>query len=58
MHFCDRRDSQQFELLEYGIPFVQINICLLADEVGVTTTDTLNLGEGVHHLLLSIDVGV
>jgi hypothetical protein len=40
------------------IPLVQVNIGLLADQVGVTTTDTLYLGEGVHDLLLSIDVGV
>jgi len=36
----------------------QINIGLLADQVGVTTTDTLDLGQGVHNLLLAIDVGV
>jgi hypothetical protein len=37
---------------------VQIDIGLLADQVGVTTTDTLDLGQGVHDLLLAIDVGV
>ena len=37
---------------------VQVNIGLLADQVGVTTTDTLDLGQGVHDLLLAIDVGV
>lgn len=41
-----------------SIPLVKVHIGLLADKVGVTTTDTLDLGEGVHHLLLSIDVGV
>lgn len=40
------------------IPLVQVDIGLLADEVGVTTTDTLDLGEGVHHLLLAVNVGV
>lgn len=37
---------------------VQVDICLLADEVGVTATDTLDLGEGVNDLLLAVDVGV
>ena len=36
----------------------QINIGLLADQVGVAATDTLYLGQGVHDLLLSIDVCV
>jgi hypothetical protein len=41
-----------------NIPLVQINIGLLADQVGVTTTNTLDLGQGVHNLLFAIDVGV
>ena len=41
-----------------GEPFVEINVCLLADQVGVTATDTLDLSQGVHDLSLSIDVGV
>lgn len=36
----------------------QINIGLLADQVGVAATDTLDLGQGVHDLLLAIDVCV
>jgi hypothetical protein len=36
----------------------EINIGLLADQVGVAATDTLDLGQGVHDLLLSIDVRV
>src|SRR5690242_16514540 len=36
----------------------QINIGLLADQVGVAAADTLDLGQGVHDLLLSIDVRV
>lgn len=41
-----------------GIYLVQIHIGLLANQVGVTTTDTSDLGERVHNLLLSLDVGV
>jgi hypothetical protein len=37
---------------------VQVDIGLLADQVGVSATDTLDLGQGVHDLLLAIDVGV
>lgn len=42
----------------YSSPLVKINIGLLADDVGVSTTDTLDLGQGVHRLALSINVGV
>lgn len=40
------------------VPFVQINIGFLADQVGVSSTHTLDLGQGVHDLLFAIDVGV
>lgn len=40
------------------IPLVQIDIGLLANQVGISATDTLDAGQGVHDLLLSIDVGV
>jgi hypothetical protein len=36
----------------------QIDIGLFADQVGVSATDTLDLGQGVHDLLLAIDVCV
>jgi hypothetical protein len=37
---------------------VEVNIGLLADQVGVTATDTLDLGQGVHDLLLAVNIGV
>jgi len=40
------------------VPLVQVHIGFLADQVGVTATDTLDLGQGVHDLLLSVDIGV
>lgn len=40
------------------VPLGQVDIGLLADQVGVTTADTLDTGQGVHNLLLAIDVGV
>jgi hypothetical protein len=39
-------------------PLVEVNIGLLADNVGVTTTNTLDLGQGEHDLALSLNVGV
>ena len=42
----------------FHIPLRQVDISLLADEIGVTATDTLDLGQGVHDFLLSIDVGI
>lgn len=40
------------------VPLVQIDISLLADQVGVSSAYTLDSGQGVHNLLLAIDVGV
>jgi len=36
----------------------KVDIGLLADQIGVAATNTLDLGQGVHDLLLAIDVGV
>lgn len=41
-----------------NLPLVQVDISFLADQVGVSTTDTLDFSQGVHDLLLSIDVRV
>lgn len=40
------------------VPLGEIDIGLLADQVGVTAPDTLDPGQGVHDVLLAIDVGV
>jgi hypothetical protein len=42
----------------FALPFVEIDISLLADKVGVTTSDTLYFGQCVHDLLLSLDIGI
>ena len=39
-------------------PFVQIDISLLAHQIRVPTSHALYFGQGVHDLLLAIDVGV
>ena len=41
-----------------GIPLVQIHIGFFANQIGVTASDTFDLGEGVHDFLLAINVGV
>ena len=40
------------------VPLVEVDIGLLADQVGITTANTLDLSQGVHDLALSIDVGI
>lgn len=47
--------------LRYGdsyVPLIKVHIGLFANQVGVSTTDTLYLGQSVHYLLLAIDVGI
>lgn len=39
-------------------PLVEINVRLLADQVRVPTTNTLDLSQSVHDLLLAFDIGV
>lgn len=39
-------------------PFVKINVCLFANEVGITTPDTFDFGQGIHNFPLSIHIGV
>ena len=41
-----------------NVPFVHVNIGLLADDVGVATTNTFDGSQSVHNLLLTINVGV
>jgi hypothetical protein len=53
----------RFEPFRWGkagacVPFVQVNIRLLADQVGISSAHPLDLRQGVHDLLLAIDVGV
>lgn len=43
---------------ELSRTLVQVDIGLLADEVGVSAADTLDLGQGVDNLLLAVNVGV
>ena len=42
----------------YDAPLVQIDIGLLANDIGVSPTDTFDLSQRVHDLAFSIDVGV
>lgn len=46
------------ELREINIPLVEVDIGLLADQVGVSSTDTLDLSKSVHDLAATLNVGV
>ena len=39
-----------------AVPLVEVDVGLLADQVGVAAADTLDLGQGVHDLLFAIDL--
>jgi hypothetical protein len=54
----DGDDSLELFGGELTSALVQIDISLLADQVRVSATDTLDLGQGVHDLLLSVNIGV
>jgi len=54
----DGDDALEFFWGEFTGTFVQVHVSLLADQVGISTTDTLDLGQSVHDLLLAIDVCV
>ena len=56
LHDCD--DSLKFLNSEFTGSLVEIDIGLLAHEVGVSTTDTLDLSQGEHDLVLAVDIGV
>ena len=52
---CASKEKKK-KIFQRDIPLGQINIGLLADQVAVSATDTLDLGQGVHDLLLAIDL--
>jgi len=54
----DGDDSLKFFGCKFTSALVEIDIGFLANQVGITTSDTLYLGQGVHDLLLSFDIGV
>ena len=54
----DGHDSLQLLLGQLTGTLVQVNVGLLANQVGVSSTDTSDLGQGVHDLDSAIDVGV
>lgn len=54
----DGHNSLQLLLSQLTSSLVEVDIGLLANQVGVTTTDTLDGGQGVDDLDSTIDVGV
>merc|ERR1719225_1171477 len=45
-------------LTELTSAFIKINVSLLEDKVGITTTNTLDGGDGEHDVPLTINAGV
>ena len=43
---------------DYFVPLVEVNISLLADDVRISTTDTLDLRQRVHDFTFTLDVCV
>lgn len=54
----DGDNSLQLFLGQLTGTLVQVNVGLLTDQVRVSSTDTSNLGQGIHDLDSTIDVGV
>lgn len=54
----DLDNSLQFFLGQFTSSLVQIDISLLTDQVGVTATNTLDGGQSVNDLDVTIDVSV
>ena len=44
--------------MRVGLPLLEVDVGLLADDVCVSSSDSLDLGQGVHDLPSSINVGV
>jgi hypothetical protein len=44
--------------LKPNAPFVKINIRLLADQIGVTATNTFDFCQGEHDFAFPIDIGI
>ena len=40
------------------IPFIQINIGFFANQIRITSSNTLDLGKSIHNFLLAIDIGI
>jgi hypothetical protein len=55
---CCKTNNSSSEIGAITVPLVEVDIGLLADQVGITTANTLDLSQGVHDLALSIDVGI
>lgn len=55
---CSYLDSLELLLSDLTSALVQVDLRLLADEVGEATADTANLAQGIHHLAGAVHVGV
>lgn len=56
LHYC--HNSLEFFDSKFSGSLVEIDIGLFANQVRVSTTNTLDLCKGEHDLVLSIDIGI
>jgi len=54
----DGNETLKLIRVELAGALVEVDISLLADQVGVTTANTLDFGQGVHDLAFAVNVGV
>jgi len=54
----DGDDSLQFVRVEVASTLVEIDIGLLAYQVGIPPAHTFDFGQGIHDFSLSVDIGV
>ena len=50
--------SSWLEEINLGLPFLEVDVSLLAYEVGISATNTLDFGQSVHNFPLTVDIGV
>jgi len=54
----DELDGLELLLGDLTCALVEVDLSLLADEVGESSANTSNLAQGVHHLTSAVNVGV
>jgi len=56
LHNCD--DPLKFVRVKVASTLFEIDVCLLAQDIGISSTNTLDFSQRVHDFTFSIDVGI
>ena len=54
----DGNDALQFVRVEFTSTLVEVDVGLFADQVGVSATNTLDLGQCIHDFAFTVNIGV